>query len=120
MGFNAAARSVLMACKHPQEPETFVLSTVKGNLCATAISLSYRTAQAENGAVKLERLGECPYDADEIAAAAFDAIGTRKLVQAVEWLRCVWLRAPHCRKLSRKKQLKLAFPRERSREHLSS
>jgi hypothetical protein len=87
IAFNAAARSVLMACKHPAEAETFVLSSVKSNLCAPPISLAYRTLKADNGALKLEWLGECPYDADELATAAFEATSSRKLTQAVEWLR---------------------------------
>jgi archaellum biogenesis ATPase FlaH len=86
IGFNAAARSVLLVCKHPQEPETFVLSSVKNNLSAPSPSLSYRTVEAENKAVKLEWLGECPFDADELAAAAFEPIGSRKLESAKDWL----------------------------------
>jgi len=86
IGFNAAARSVLLVCKNPQEPETFVLSSVKNNLSAPAPSLSYRTVQAENKAVKLEWLGECPYDADELAAAGFEPVGSRKLEAAKDFL----------------------------------
>jgi hypothetical protein len=87
IGINGAARSVLLACKHPQEPETFVLSNVKNNLCASPLSLSYRTATAENGAMKLEWLGNCPYDADELVTAAFEATSSRKLSAAMDWLR---------------------------------
>ena len=87
IGINAAARSVLLACKHPQESETFVLSSVKSNLCAPPVSLAYRTLQAENGAMKLEWLGECPYDADELTAAAFELVGSRKLQAAKDFLR---------------------------------
>jgi archaellum biogenesis ATPase FlaH len=86
VGFCAAARSVLLACKHPQEPETFVLSSVKNNLSAPSPSLSYRTLQAENKAVKLEWLGECPYDAEELTAAAFEPVGSRKLETAKNFL----------------------------------
>ena len=87
IGFNAAARSVLLACKHPQEAESFVLSSSKANLCAKPPSLAYRTVQADNGVLKLEWLGECPYDADELVTAAFEPVGSRKLANAVEWLR---------------------------------
>lgn len=86
IGFNAAARSVLLVCKNPQEPETFVLSSVKNNLSAPSPSLSYRTVQAENKSVKLEWLGECPYEADELAAAAFEPVGSRKLQAARDFL----------------------------------
>ena len=87
IGFDATARSVLLACKHPQEPETFVLSSIKANLCASPPSLSYRTVQADNGALRLEWLGECPYDADELVTVAFEPAGSRKLANCVEWLR---------------------------------
>jgi hypothetical protein len=87
IAFNAAPRSVLMACKHPQEPETFVLSSVKCNLCAPPLSLAYRTIPADNGVLKLEWLGECPYDADELVTAAFEATSSRKLKAAEDWLR---------------------------------
>lgn len=87
IAFCAAARSVLLACKHPQEPEIFVLASVKNNLSASPQSLSYRTVEAENKAVKLEWLGECPYDADELTAAPFEATGGRKLQACQEWLR---------------------------------
>jgi len=87
IAFCAAARSVLLACKHPQEPETFVLSGVKHNLSAQSPSLSYRTVEAENKAVKLEWLGECPYDAEELTAAAFEPVGSRKLDAAKDFLR---------------------------------
>jgi AAA domain len=87
IGFNATARSVLLACKHPQEPETFVLSSIKANLCASPPSLSYRTVQANNGVLKLDWLGECPYDADELVTAAFEPVGSRKLEAAKDLLR---------------------------------
>ena len=87
IAFCAAARSVLLACKHPQEPEMFVLASVKNNLSASPPSLSYRTVEAENKAVKLEWLGECPYDADELAMTAFEATGGRKLKACEDWLR---------------------------------
>jgi hypothetical protein len=87
MAFNAAARSVLLICKHPQEPETFVLASAKSNLGSPPVSLAYRTVEAENKAVKLEWLGECPYSADELATAAFEPTSSRKLSVAVEFLR---------------------------------
>ena len=79
IAFNAAARSVLLVCKHPQEPENFVLANVKSNLGAPAVSLAYRTVEAENKAVKLEWLGECPYTADELVTAAFEPTNGRKV-----------------------------------------
>jgi hypothetical protein len=60
---------------------------VKCNLCAPPRSLAYRTVPADSGALKLEWLGECPYDADELVTAAFEAISSRKLKAAEDWLR---------------------------------
>jgi hypothetical protein len=87
IAFNAAARSVLLVCKHPQDPETFVLASVKSNLGSPPVSLAYRTVEAENKAVKLQWLGECPYAADELAAAAFEPTNSRKVGAAIEFLR---------------------------------
>lgn len=87
IAFNAAARSVLLVCKHPQEPENFVLANVKSNLGAPPASLAYRTVEAENKAVKLEWLGECPYTADELVTAAFEPTNGRKVGVAIEFLR---------------------------------
>ena len=109
IAFNAAARSVLLACKHPQEPETFVLSSIKTNLCASPPSLSYRTLQADNGALKLEWLGECPYDADELVTAAFEPVGSRKLANAVEWLRIRLASASALSKVVEKEAAEMGF-----------
>ena len=87
IAFNAAARSVLLVCKHPQEPETFVVASVKSNLGSPPASLAYRTVEADNKAVRLEWRGECPYDADELVAAAFEPTNSRKLAAAIEFLR---------------------------------
>jgi hypothetical protein len=109
IAFKAAARSVLMACKHPQEPETFVLSSVKCNLCAPLLSLAYHTVLADNGALKLEWLGECPYDADELVTAAFEAVGSRKLAQAVEWLRVRLASSPALSKVVEREAAEMGF-----------
>ncbi len=87
IAFNAAARSVLLVCKHPQEPETFVLAGVKSNLGPPPASLAYRTIEADNKAVKLEWLGECPYEADDLVTAVFEPTNSRKLATAVDFLR---------------------------------
>lgn len=86
IGFNAAARSVLLVCKHPKEPETFVLASVKSNLGPPPPSLMYSTVEAENNAVKLEWKGDCPYEADELVAGSFELPGSRKLAIAIEFL----------------------------------
>ena len=109
IGFNAAARSVLMASKHPEEPETFVLSNVKCNLCAPPISLAYRMADANNGVLKLEWLGECPFDADELVTAAFKATSNRKLQAAVDWLRVRLASASALSKVVEKEALEMGF-----------
>jgi len=87
IAFNAAARCVLLACKHPQEPETFVLASVKSNLGLPSTSLSYRTVEADNKAVKLEWRGECPYSADDLVTAAFEPTNGKKLRNAMDFLR---------------------------------
>ena len=87
IAFNAAARCVLLVCKHPQEPETFVLASVKSNLGPPPTSLAYRTVEAENNAVKLEWHGDCPYSADELVTAAFEATSGKKLRVAMDFLR---------------------------------
>jgi hypothetical protein len=86
IGFNAAARSVLLASKHPQESETFVLASVKSNLGPPPSSLGYRTVEAANKAVTLEWLGECPYEADDLVTAAFESANSRKLGMAMDLL----------------------------------
>ena len=87
IAFNAAARSVLLVSKHPQEPEMFVLAGVKSNLGPPPVSLAYQTIEAENKAVKLEWRGECPYTADDLVAAAFEPVNSRKLQVAIDFLR---------------------------------
>jgi hypothetical protein len=87
IGFNAAARSVLLACKHPQESETFVLASVKSSLGPPSTSLAYRTVEAPNKAVTLEWLGECPYEADDLVTAAFEPANSRKLTLAIDFLK---------------------------------
>lgn len=87
IGFNAAARSVLLACKHPQESETFVLASVKSNLGPPSISLAYRTVEAPNKAVTLQWLGECPYEADDLVTTAFEPSNSRKLTVAIDFLK---------------------------------
>jgi hypothetical protein len=88
IAFNAAARSVLLVGKHPQESEAFVLAGVKNNLGRPASSLAYRTMEAENRAVKLEWAdGDCPYNADELVAGAFEPTNSRKLAVAIDFLR---------------------------------
>jgi hypothetical protein len=86
IAFNAAARSVLIVCKHPQEAETFVLAGVKSNLGPPPPSLAYRTVEAENKAVKLEWHGECPYSADDLVTASIEPGNTRKLELARQFL----------------------------------
>jgi hypothetical protein len=54
---------------------------------APPLSLAYHTIPADNGVLKLEWLGECPYDADELVTAAFEATSSRKLKAAEDWLR---------------------------------
>ena len=120
IAFNAAARSVLLACKHPQEAETFVLSSVKPNLCALPPSLAYHTGQADNGALKLEWLGECLYDADELVTAAFEATSSRKLQDAVEWLRLRLGSGSALSKGVQKEAAERALPRGRSGGRVSN
>jgi hypothetical protein len=50
-------------------------------------SLAYRTIEADNKAVKLEWLGECPYEADDLVTAVFEPTNSRKLATAVDFLR---------------------------------
>jgi hypothetical protein len=87
IGFNAAARSVLLAGKHPEESEKVVLASVKSNLGRPPASLAYRMAEAENKAVRIEWLGECPYGADDLVNMSFEAGNGRKLEAAVEFLK---------------------------------
>jgi hypothetical protein len=60
---------------------------VKSNLGSPSASLAYRTVEADNKAVKLEWRGECPYGADELVTAAFEATNGKKLRNAMEFLR---------------------------------
>ncbi len=84
IAFNAAARSVLLVCKHPEDSEIFVLAGVKSNLGAAPASLAYHTLEAENKAVKLAWRGECPYTADDLAT--FKPAGSRRLATASDFL----------------------------------
>jgi hypothetical protein len=87
IAFNATARSVLLACKHPQDPEACVVASVKSNLGSPCVSLAYRTVEAANKAVKLEWVGECRYDADELVAGAFEPTNGKILRFAMDFLR---------------------------------
>ena len=86
IGMNAAARSVLLVGKDPQEQETFVLASVKCNLSRKPRSLRYRTEEAANGAVRIEWLGECDTNADELGVEEGPATDS-KLAGCAEWLR---------------------------------
>jgi hypothetical protein len=66
VAFNAAARSVLLVGKHPEDPQKRVLARVKGNLCQDPGSLAYRMEQASNGAVRVEWLGSCDFNANDL------------------------------------------------------
>jgi hypothetical protein len=87
MGFAAAARSVLMAGKHPHEDGELVLAGVKTNLAARPASLVYKTVQAANGAVCIEWLGECAVTADELGGIPPDAASLSKVKEAEEFIR---------------------------------
>jgi hypothetical protein len=86
MGFSAAARSVLMAGKRPNEDGEFVLAGVKTNLAARPASLAYRTVQAANGSVCIEWLGECAVTADELGGVSPDIASLSKAKEAEDFI----------------------------------
>lgn len=86
IGFNAVARSVLIVGKNPHAAGTMCLASVKSNLGPPPASLGYRTTEAFNGASKLEWLGECSCDADELVASPSQPQSSGKLEVAKQFL----------------------------------
>jgi RecA-family ATPase len=66
VAFNAAARSVLLVGKHPEDSQMRVLARVKGNLCQDPGSLAYGIEQASNGSVRVAWFGQCELNADNL------------------------------------------------------
>lgn len=77
IAFAAAARSVIMAGKHPEQPETFLLATVAGNLARPAKSLAYQMEEAQADSVRIKWLGECEYTADDLGGLPYSARGNK-------------------------------------------
>lgn len=64
IGIVAAARTALMASKHPIDPDLRVLAHSKSNLGPRARSLIFEPVATEHGAVKIEWRGSCEYLAE--------------------------------------------------------
>ena len=84
LAFAAAARSVLLVAKHPDDPKTRVIATVKNNLTAEARTIAYRIEDGRVGWLE----DEVRLTADDIEG--FEASGgaekTDALEEAADWL----------------------------------
>jgi len=86
IAFAAAARSLLMAGKHPEQEDTFVLAAVGGNLARPAKSLAYQMEEAPGGAICVKWLGDCDYTAEDLNWQPQQERET-KVQQCAAWLK---------------------------------
>lgn len=66
IGIIGAARAGFVAAHSPEADGTVILASTKSNLCKPPASLSYRLVDTENGAARVEWLGESPYNAHDV------------------------------------------------------
>ena len=71
IGFIAAARSGLLVAKDPEDDARRVLAPQKSNLARPAPSLAFSLEEAQNGAVRVNWLGESPLVAGQVLAANY-------------------------------------------------
>lgn len=83
MGFNAVARSVWHAGKHPNGDGSMVLSPVKSNLSAMPKSRTYRIEERHNAPVVAWN-GTCDLEADDLVVE--QRATPSALAEAEEWL----------------------------------
>ena len=100
IGIIGAARSALLAALDPddagspEEERRRVLAVVKSNLCKRAPSLSYRMVEADNGAVRIEWLGQSQHRADALVAVPADDEERTAVEELREYLRGVLADGP--------------------------
>ena len=87
IGIVGAARSALLVAKHPEDEGRRVLAPLKSNLAQPASSLAFSLTEADNGAVRVEWLGETTYTADALLSAPIDPEERSALGEAKEFLR---------------------------------
>jgi hypothetical protein len=71
IGIIAAARSGLLVAKDPEDEARRVLALQKSNLAKPAPSLAFSLAEAQNGAVMVDWLGESPLGTGQLLAANY-------------------------------------------------
>ncbi len=70
IGFVGACRIAWLVAREPYEPHVRVLAQVKNNLAAPQPSLAFTVEPGPTGALSLAWLGERPWTADQLLAAA--------------------------------------------------
>lgn len=90
MGIIAAARTGLLAAKHPTEPALGVLAVAKSNVADCAPSLGYRVKTDEMNRPVVDWLGPAALSADALGQTCVS--GSRE--QAAEWLRAELAHGP--------------------------
>jgi hypothetical protein len=86
IGIVGAARSALLVARHPEDEGRRVLAPLKSNLAQAASSLAFSLTGADNGAVRVEWLGETTYSADALLSAPIDPEERSALDEAKEYL----------------------------------
>jgi hypothetical protein len=102
IGIVGAARSALLVAKHPEVDEQRVLAPLKSNLAQPASSLAFSLTEADNGAVRVEWLGETTYTADALLSAPIDPEERSALGEAKDFLRDALKDAPRWSKAVKK------------------
>lgn len=85
IGFTAAARSVFLVAKNPENEDQRILSSVKNNLAPAPSSLTFEIGSGSNGAGQIVWGGESELSADELVIVAPTA-GGREIDVACQFL----------------------------------
>jgi len=89
IGIIGAARMAFMVGKDPQDENRRVLAPTKNNLSKPPKSLMFTLEEAENGAVRINWLGESEVSAKELLATPHDQEHADARSEAVEFLNAV-------------------------------
>jgi hypothetical protein len=94
IGIIGAARSGMLIAKDLEDEDLRILSMSKSNLAAPAASLTFTLEEAENGAVRVEWLGESDLTAAELLGAPSDEQQPSAVEEAEEFLRTLLADGP--------------------------
>jgi hypothetical protein len=89
IGIIGAARSGLLVCKDPDNPDHRVLASSKCNLAKLPPSLAYALDTAPNGALRIGWIGPSAHTAESLLAVPRDDEDKNAVQDAVETLRAI-------------------------------